>query len=166
MGPGRRSRTRGSSTIELRLVRRRPPTRAATKAVSGQADIGREVLRSMWPSKGRGVTSASCWSLGGPARHATFAVPPAGRPERVHESSRLEVECPARHLKDDSSAFPMMGERAVSRSAFTAGGSAFPMMRERAVSCSAYSAGGSALPVMGRCTVSRSAFTAGGSVSP
>ena len=65
VGPDRRSRTRGSSTIELRLVRRRPPTRAATKAVSGQADIGREVLRPMWPSKGRGVTSAPCSSQEG-----------------------------------------------------------------------------------------------------
>ena len=48
---------RHSSTIELWLVRRRPPTRAATRVVNGQADIGRDVLRPIWPRKGRGVTS-------------------------------------------------------------------------------------------------------------
>ena len=45
----------------------------------------------------------------------------------------------------------MMGERTVSRPAFTADGSAFPVMGEREVSRAALEAGGSAFPVMGRC---------------
>ena len=39
-------------------MRRRPPTGAVTRTVRGLANIGRKLLRPMWPRKGQGATSA------------------------------------------------------------------------------------------------------------
>ena len=68
-------------------MRRRPPTRAATRAVSGQADIGREVLRPMWPRKGARRDVCAALEPRRSARHALFAVSPTS--PRGHKSIRL-----------------------------------------------------------------------------